>query len=163
MNLRDLTLDEIYDLELKSTPLAGNRSAVFLSNSERVGKGHNGSLKPAKERKIGRVQVSVGDSVRVHTNVIGGANARAEIFVGIVVGHRGQGSNATFTVRQIRFGEDVERIFPVQSRRIAKIEVVKADRRAKVSRAKVAPVRVRKSSHIRKKDGFDVIVEGPIS
>jgi large subunit ribosomal protein L19 len=65
----------------------------------------------------------VGDSVRVHTRVIEGDKERVQIFTGIVIGRKGSGINANFTVRRISYGEGVERVFPLNSPRIAKIEV----------------------------------------
>jgi large subunit ribosomal protein L19 len=78
---------------------------------------------------------SVGDSVRVHTRVREGDKERIQIFQGIVIGRKGRGLNETFTVRRISYGEGVERVFPVHSPRIAKIEVEKAgkSRRAKLN------------------------------
>src|SRR5438270_2286347 len=65
----------------------------------------------------------VGDSVRVHTRVVEGDKERIQIFTGIVIGRKGRGLNETFTVRRISYGEGVERVFPVNSTRIAKIEI----------------------------------------
>lgn len=65
----------------------------------------------------------VGDSVRVHTRVVEGDKERVQIFTGIVIGRKGTLLNETFTVRRISYGEGVERVFPVNSPRIAKIEV----------------------------------------
>lgn len=78
---------------------------------------------------------SVGDSVRVHTRVVEGDKERVQIFQGIVIGRKGRGLNETFTVRRISYGEGVERVFPVHSPRIAKVEVEKAGtaRRAKLN------------------------------
>ena len=78
---------------------------------------------------------NVGDSVRVHTRVVEGDKERIQIFTGIVIGRRGALLNATFTVRRISYGEGVERVFPVHSPRIAKIEVETAGtaRRAKLN------------------------------
>jgi large subunit ribosomal protein L19 len=77
----------------------------------------------------------VGDSVRVHTRVIEGDKERIQIFTGIVIGRKGTGLNAAFTVRRISYGEGVERVFPVNSPRIAKIEVETAGtaRRSKLN------------------------------
>src|SRR2546429_2945102 len=77
----------------------------------------------------------VGDSVRVHTRVVEGDKERIQIFTGIVIGRRGIGINETFTVRRISYGEGVERVFPIHSPRIAKIEIEKAGtaRRAKLN------------------------------
>lgn len=77
----------------------------------------------------------VGDSVRVHTRVVEGDKERIQIFTGIVIGRKGTGINASFTVRRISYGEGVERVFPINSPRIAKIEIEKAGvaRRAKLN------------------------------
>ena len=53
---------------------------------------------------------AVGDSVRVHTKVVEGEKERIQVFAGVVIGRRGRGLNATFTVRRISYGEGVERI-----------------------------------------------------
>ena len=65
----------------------------------------------------------VGDSVRVHTIVKEGEKERVQIFTGIVIGRKGRDINASFTVRRISYGEGVERVFPLHSPRIAKVEV----------------------------------------
>jgi large subunit ribosomal protein L19 len=82
----------------------------------------------------------VGDSVRVHTKVTEGDKERIQIFSGVVIGRRGHGLNSTFTVRRISYGEGVERIFPVHSPRIDKIEV---ERKGSVRRAKLTYLRQR--------------------
>ena len=78
---------------------------------------------------------NVGDSVRVHTRVVEGDKERIQIFTGIVIGRKGTMINQSFTVRRISYGEGVERVFPVHSPRIAKIEVETAGtaRRAKLN------------------------------
>ena len=83
---------------------------------------------------------SVGDSVRVHTKVIEGDKERIQIFAGIVIGRRGHGLNETFTVRRISYGEGVERIFPIHSPRIDKVEI---ERKGSVRRAKLTYLRDR--------------------
>lgn len=65
----------------------------------------------------------VGDGVRVHTKVREGDKERVQIFSGVVIAHKGTGINETFTVRRISYGEGVERVFPVNSPNIEKIEV----------------------------------------
>ena len=77
----------------------------------------------------------VGDSVRVHTRVVEGDKERIQIFTGIVIGRKGTGINATATVRRISYGEGVERVFPIHSPRVAKIEVEKSGlaRRSKLN------------------------------
>jgi large subunit ribosomal protein L19 len=75
-----------------------------------------------------------GDTVRVHVRVREGDKERIQVFEGTVTGmHRG-GANATFTVRKVSFGQGVERIFPLHSPAIDRIEVVRG---AKVRRAKL--------------------------
>ncbi len=69
------------------------------------------------------VNFGVGDSVRVHTKVVEGDKERIQIFSGVVIGRRGHGLNSTFTVRRISYGEGVERVFPVHSPRVDKIEI----------------------------------------
>jgi len=77
----------------------------------------------------------VGDSVRVHTRVVEGDKERIQIFTGIVIARKGTGINATATVRRISYGEGVERVFPIHSPRVAKIEVEKTGlaRRSKLN------------------------------
>jgi large subunit ribosomal protein L19 len=83
---------------------------------------------------------NVGDSVRVHTKVVEGDKERIQIFAGVVIGRRGRGLNSTFTVRRISYGEGVERVFPVHSPRVEKIEV---ERQGEVRRAKLTYLRKR--------------------
>ena len=88
-----------------------------------------------EQQKTDAKGFSVGDSVRVHTRVVEGDKERIQIFAGIVIGRKGRGLNETFTVRRISYGEGVERVFPVHSPRIAKVEVEKQGtaRRAKLN------------------------------
>ncbi len=88
-----------------------------------------------EQKKTDVPSFKVGDSVRVHTKVIEGDKERVQIFTGIVIGRKGTGVNENFTVRRISYGEGVERVFPIHSPRIAKIEVEKAGtaRRAKLN------------------------------
>ena len=83
---------------------------------------------------------NVGDSVRVHTKVVEGDKERIQVFAGVVIGRRGHGINESFTVRRISYGEGVERIFPVHSPRVDKIEV---ERQGNVRRAKLTYLRKR--------------------
>lgn len=84
---------------------------------------------------------NVGDSVKVHTRVIEGDKERVQVYAGIVIDRKGRGVNANFTVRRVSYGEGVERVFPVNSPRIAKIEV---ERQGAVRRAKLSYLRNRK-------------------
>ena len=83
----------------------------------------------------------VGDGVRVHTRVKEGDKERIQVFAGIVIGRKGRGMNETFTVRRISYGEGVERVFPINSPRISKVEVEKSGR---ARRAKLNYLRNRK-------------------
>src|SRR5579871_5459301 len=85
-------------------------------------------------------EFSVGDSVRVHTKVVEGDKERIQVFAGVVIGRRGRGLNSSFTVRRISYGEGVERVFPVHSPRVDKIEV---ERKGSVRRAKLTYLRTR--------------------
>src|SRR3954462_13624969 len=77
---------------------------------------------------------TVGDSGRVHTIVKEGDKERVQIFAGIVIGRKGRGLNETFTVRRISYGEGVERVFPLHSPRVAKVEV---EQQGRARRAKL--------------------------
>ena len=83
---------------------------------------------------------NVGDSVRVHTKVVEGDKERIQVFAGVVIGRRGRGLNESFTVRRISYGEGVERIFPVNSPRVEKVEI---ERQGAVRRAKLTYLRKR--------------------
>ncbi len=75
-----------------------------------------------------------GDTVRVHVRVVEGAKERIQVFQGVVISRRGGGTRETFMVRKISGGIGVERVFPLHSPVISKIEVV---RLGKVRRAKL--------------------------
>jgi large subunit ribosomal protein L19 len=81
-----------------------------------------------------KVSFNSGDHVRVHFKIIEGSNERIQVFDGIVIRIKGNELSKTFTVRKISFGIGIERIFPIYSPRIEKIELVK---RGKVRRAKL--------------------------
>jgi large subunit ribosomal protein L19 len=84
---------------------------------------------------------NVGDTVKVHTIVKEGDKERVQLFTGIVIAKRGSKVNSSFTVRRISYGEGVERVFPLHSPRIAKIEV---ESEGKVRRSKLYYLRDRK-------------------
>ena len=88
-----------------------------------------------EQMKKDATKFNVGDSVRVHTIVKEGDKERVQIFSGIVIGKKGTNLSETFTVRRISYGEGVERVFPIHSPRIAKVEVETAGtaRRAKLN------------------------------
>ena len=87
-----------------------------------------------------KAEFGVGDNVRVHTKVVEGDKERIQVFSGVVIGKRGRGLNEMFTVRRISYGEGVERIFPLHSPRVDKIEV---ERKGSVRRAKLTYLRKR--------------------
>ena len=84
--------------------------------------------------KTDTVNFKVGDGVKVHTKVREGDKERIQIFAGIVIARKGSGIHETFTVRRISYGEGVERVFPLYSPNVAKIEVTRI---GKVRRAKL--------------------------
>ena len=94
----------------------------------------------SEQFRKGDAKFAVGDSVKVHTKVVEGDKERIQIFSGVVIGKRGRGLNETFTVRRISYGEGVERIFPLHSPRVDKIEV---ERQGAVRRAKLTYLRKR--------------------
>ena len=79
-----------------------------------------------------------GDNVKVHVRIKEGDRERIQIFEGLVIARRGGGVSETYTVRKMSYGVGVERIFPVHSPMVAKIEVT---RRGKVRRAKLNYIR----------------------
>ena len=95
----------------------------------------------AKHQKTDIPDFRAGDTVRVHAKIIEGEKERVQIFEGAVISRsNGKGNRATFTVRKISYGVGVERIFPVHSPRIEKIEILA---RGKVRRAKLYYLRER--------------------
>ncbi len=86
------------------------------------------------------LQFAIGDTVNIHTRILEGDKERIQIFNGVVIARRGSGTRENFTVRRIVAGEGVERTFPMNSPKIAKLEVV---RHGKVRRAKLFYLRDR--------------------
>ena len=76
-----------------------------------------------EQKKSDAQSFRVGDTVRVHTRVVEGDKERIQIFTGVVIARKGRDINSSFTVRRISYGEGVERVFPVHSPKVAKIEV----------------------------------------
>lgn len=87
-----------------------------------------------------RLNFEIGDTVDVHSRILEGDKERIQIFQGVVIARRGSGMRENFTVRRIVAGEGVERTFPMNSPKIAKLEVV---RHGKVRRAKLFYLRDR--------------------
>ena len=90
--------------------------------------------------KENKPQFEVGDTVRVSFKIVEGTTERIQVFEGIVIAKNNTGIRRTFVVRKISYGVGVERIFPLHSPRIEKIEVV---RRGRVRRAKLYYLRSR--------------------
>ncbi|MDR3256886.1 MAG: 50S ribosomal protein L19 [Endomicrobium sp.] len=90
-------------------------------------------VQTAQKKDLG-VNFKSGDQIKVYFKVVEGENERIQVFEGVVIRIKGSGLSETFTVRKVSFGVGVERIFPIHSPRIDKVEVV---RRGKVRRAKL--------------------------
>ena len=105
-------------------------------------------LVEATQMKTDLPRMNPGDTVNVHVRVIEGDKERIQQFQGVVMGKRGEGLRATFTVRKISNGVGVERIFPLHSPRIAKIEIMKE---GNVRRAKMYYLRSLASKQVRQK------------
>ena len=99
-----------------------------------------------------KIKFETGDTVKVHYRIVEGNRERIQVFEGIIIAIDNKGMNKSFTVRKLSFDVGVERIFPVYSSRIAKIEVV---RKGKTRRAKLYYLRERtgKSAKLREKTG----------
>jgi len=88
----------------------------------------------AGELKKDAFAVRIGDTVRAHIRIVEGEKERVQVFEGVVIRLHGGGSRETVTVRKVSFGVGVERILPLHSPRLEKVEIVK---RAKVRQAKL--------------------------
>lgn len=91
----------------------------------------------------------IGDTVRVHAKVVEGDKERIQVFEGVVIARKGVRNSETFTVRKISYGVGVERIFPVHSPIVTRVEVV---RQGKVRRAKLYYLRAKKGRTARLED-----------
>ncbi len=89
---------------------------------------------------------SIGDSVKVHVRIKEGEKERVQIYAGHVIARKGSGATETFTVRRVSFGEGTERVFPVHSPNIDRVEVVS---RGAVRRAKLYYLRQRSGKSAR--------------
>jgi large subunit ribosomal protein L19 len=103
---------------------------------------------------------NIGDQVDVHQRILEGSKERIQVFSGTVIGRRGSGTRETFTVRRIVQGEGVERIFPIHSPKIAKVEVKRTGR---VRRAKLYYLRERvgKATRLQERRGKGGEIETP--
>ena len=86
------------------------------------------------------IDFKVGDTIKVHSRIKEGDRERIQVFAGIVINKQGRGARETFTVRRISYGEGVERVFPLHSPFIQKVEMERAGR---VRRAKLYYLRDR--------------------
>ncbi len=102
-------------------------------------------LKPADQFPV----FSVGDTLSVHVRIIEGDKERIQVYQGVLIAQRGRGINRTITIRRMVANEGVERILPLHSPRIAKIEVV---RRGDARRAKLYYLRRRLGKSRRLRD-----------
>ena len=98
------------------------------------------SLVEQSQVKPEKPQFQIGDTVDVHQRILEGQKERTQVFSGVVIARKGGGMRETFTVRRVVQGEGVERVFPINSPKIAKIEV---KRTGKVRRAKLYYLRDR--------------------
>ena len=85
-------------------------------------------------------QFKVGDTVKVHVKIREGEKERIQVFEGTVIARKGSGVAETFTVRRVAYGVGVERVFPVHSPNVAKVDVIRS---GKVRRAKLYYLRGR--------------------
>jgi len=108
-----------------------------------------------KHLKATPPKFDVGDIVEVHQKIVEGDKERVQIFSGTVIMRKGDGINENFTVRRIVNNEGVERIFPVHSPKIEKLEV---KRRSRVRRAKLYYLRERTGKATRLKEGEPIVV-----
>ncbi len=99
-------------------------------------------------------QFSIGDLVDVHCKIVEGDKERIQVFSGTVILRKGTGINSTFTVRRIVNNEGVERIFPLHSPKIEKLEV---KRKSKVRRAKLNYLRGLTGKATRLKEGAPIV------
>jgi len=94
----------------------------------------------AEQLKEGRDNFRIGDTVKVHFSIVEGQNERVQVYEGLVIARKNSGLRQTITVRKLSYGIGVERVFPVHSPRIQKIEVT---RRGRVRRSKLYYIRDR--------------------
>lgn len=109
----------------------------------------------AKHLRAKPPQFDIGDIVDVHCRIVEGDKERIQVFSGTVIIRKGHGINETFTVRRIVNNEGVERIFPVHSPKIEKLEV---KRKSRVRRAKLYFLRERTGKATRLKEGDPIVV-----
>jgi large subunit ribosomal protein L19 len=97
---------------------------------------------------------SVGDTIKVHTRIIEGEKERTQIFTGTVIARKGSGLSETFALHRVAYGEGMERVFPLHSPRISKIELSK---KGEVRRAKLYYLRGTKGKKAKVKGSVAVV------
>ena len=97
-------------------------------------------------------EINIGDTVRVHVLIKEGQRERIQVFEGTVIARKHGGINETFTVRRVSYGVGVERVFPVHSPKVEKVEIV---RRGKVRRSKLYYLRDRVGKAAKVKESSD--------
>ena len=107
-------------------------------------------LSAAQRKPEDRIpKFNIGDTVRVHFRIVEGEKERIQVFEGVAIGRQGgETPNAAFTVRRVAFGEGVERVFPLHSPRVEKVEIT---REGSVRRAKLYYLRERSGKAARVK------------
>lgn len=85
-------------------------------------------------------EIRIGDVVKVHVKIVEGSRERIQVFEGTVIAIKGSGVSETFTVRRVSYGVGIERVFPVNSPNVAKVELV---RHGRVRRSKLYYLRDR--------------------
>ena len=91
----------------------------------------------------------IGDTVKVHIRIVEGEKERVQVFTGSVIARKGTGANETFTVYRVAYGASMERVFPIHSPRVPKIEVI---RKGRVRRAKLYHLRGKQGKAIKIKE-----------
>ena len=104
----------------------------------------------AENLKAEAPKFGIGDNVRVHVKIKEGDKERVQVFAGTVIARDGRGSTETFTVRRISYGVGVEKVFPVHSPYLEKVEL---ERTARVRRAKLYYLRSRSGKQARLREG----------
>ena len=90
--------------------------------------------------KEDKPEIKIGDVIKVHVKIVEGSRERTQVFEGTVIAMKGSGVSETFTVRRVSYGVGIERVFPVNSPNVAKVELV---RHGKVRRSKLYYLRDR--------------------
>lgn len=113
-----------------------------------------------EQLKKGIPNFQVGDTIRIHTRIIEGEKERIQMFTGTVIARSGYGLSETFSVHRVAYGEGMERVFPLHSPRIAKIEIMKE---GEVRRSKLYYLRGTsgKKSKVRGRVGPRKVQEAP--